>query len=379
MGGGSSILNVGVYGRGVVRWDWFATLLDLMPAEYRGQAVPGVLAAIAVVGAILGGMIRGRFDRRKLQRITGELEQGERALGGLLQRLSQDEKALWTEFPVQLPFKNFNARVERAAPPILTVANLKGGVGKTTLLVNFAGYLSRLGKRVLLIDLDYRGALTAMLQSGGSPKVSKVNELLKRDPSFSKLTDLMEDLSPQLSNSYLVPAFYELARFEDLLMTGWMIREGGDDIRYRLARVLLDDRARQRFDAVLIDAPSRFATGMVNALCASTHLLVPTIFNAPAVDAAEKLLGVIKSTFIDNLNPRLRVIGVLETFSSPSIEVQAREQARRTIEDSLQSTFLDVRVLNNNVPRRVAPAEEGIANVPELDALFNEIREKIGL
>src|SRR5580693_1773638 len=74
MGGGSSILNVRVYGRGVVMWDWFATLLDLMPGEYRGQAVPGVLAVIAVVGAILGGMIRGRFDRRKLQRMTGELE-----------------------------------------------------------------------------------------------------------------------------------------------------------------------------------------------------------------------------------------------------------------------------------------------------------------
>jgi cellulose biosynthesis protein BcsQ len=360
-------------------WDWLATGLDFVPAEYRRHVIFGVLAAVGIVGAILGGMIRGRFDRRKLQRMKDGFEQGERALGGLLHRLSQDEKAMWTDFPVQLPFKNFNARVERAAPPILTVANLKGGVGKTTLLVNFAAYLSRLGKRVLLIDLDYRGALTAMLQSGGSPRVSKVNELLKRDPSFSRLTDLMEDLSPQLTNSYLVPAFYELARFEDLLMTGWMIREGGDDIRYRLARVLLDDRARQRFDVVLIDAPSRFTTGMVNALCASTHLLVPTIFNAPAVDAAERFLGVIKNTFIDNLNPRLRVVGVLETLSSPSIEGQAREQARRTIEDSLQRTFLNVRVLDNNIPRRVAPAEEGIANVPELDAVFNEIKEKIGL
>jgi cellulose biosynthesis protein BcsQ len=360
-------------------WDWLATWLDFVPPEYRGNAIAGALAALGIVGGILGAMIRGRLNRRKLQRMTDEVEQGERALGGLLHRLSQDEKGLWTEFPIQLPFKNFNARIERAAPPILTVANITGGVGKTTLLVNFAGHLSRLGRRVLLIDLDYQGALTAMLRSGGPQRVSKVNELLKRDPSFSKLTDLMEDLSPQLSNSYLVPAFYELARFEDLLMTGWMIREGGDDIRYRLARVLLDDRARQRFDVVLIDAPARFTTGMVNALCASTHLLVPTIFNAAAVDAVENFLGVIKNTFIDNLNPNLKVIGILETLSSPSIEGERRGQARRTIEDSLQRTFPDVRVLDNSVPRRMAPAEDGIANVPELDAVFNEIKDKIGL
>jgi cellulose biosynthesis protein BcsQ len=366
----------------MVMWDWLATWLDLVPPEFRGQTISGVLAAFTILGAVIGWMIRGRFNQRKLQRMANEVEQGERALGGLLNRLGQDDAALWTTFPIQLPFRNFNARIERAALPILTVASLKGGVGKTTLLVDFAGYLSRLGKRVLLIDLDYRGALTAMLRSGGFPRASKANELLKRDPSFSKLTDLMEDLSPQLPNCYLVPAFYELARFEDLLVTSWMIREGGDDIRYRLARVLLDDRARQRFDIVLIDAPSRLTTGMVNALCASTHLLVPTTFTAPAVDAVENFLTMIKSTFVGNLNPKLKVIGVLETLSSPSIEGQTREQAHRTIADSLQKSFPDVRVLDNSIPRRTASGVEGgsvFGSIPELDVVFNEIREKIGL
>jgi cellulose biosynthesis protein BcsQ len=359
--------------------DWLAIWLDLLPQDYRGEGVSAIFAAAAIVGAILGGMIRGRLGRRKLQRMQEQLEQEGRALGGLLHRLSQDEKTLWTEFPVQLPFKNYYSRVERAAPPILTVANLVGGIGKTTLLVGLAGYLSRLNKRVLLVDLDYQGALSAMLHLGGPQKGSKVNDLLKRDPSFSKVTDVMEDLSPQLSNSYLVPASYELARFEDLLMTGWMIREGGDDIRYRLARALLDDRARQRFDVILIDAPARFTTSMVNALCASTHLLVPTVFTAPAVDAVENFLTTVKNTFVDNLNPRLKVIGVLETLASPSIETQTRDQAHRTIEQSLQRSFVDVQVLSNSVPRRFGAAEDAIVTTPELDAVCNEIREKIGL
>src|ERR1700674_1615182 len=58
---------------GVVMWDWLATWLDFVPAEYRRHVISGVLAAIGVVGAILGGMIRGRFDRRKLQRMKDGL------------------------------------------------------------------------------------------------------------------------------------------------------------------------------------------------------------------------------------------------------------------------------------------------------------------
>jgi cellulose biosynthesis protein BcsQ len=363
-------------------WDWLAKWLDLVPPEYRGHTFSGLLAAVGIFGAVIGGMIRGWFGRRKLQGTQDEVERGQQALSELLRRLGQDETTLWTAFPAQPPFKNFPARVGRATPPILTVANLTGGVGKTTLVVNLAAHLSGLGKRVLLVDLDYQGSLTTMLRlvTGRPEKISKVNELLKRDPNYSKLLDVMEELPLQLPKSYLVPAFYELARFEDLLMTGWLIREGGDDIRYRLARVLLDDKMRQRFDVVLIDAPSRLTTGMVNALCASTHLLIPAIFNPPAAETVENFLGVTKDVFINNLNARLKVIGVLETLSPASIEgQQPREQARRTIEEALQKWFPDVRILNNNVPRRIAPPEEGIAIVPELEPVLNEIRERIGL
>jgi cellulose biosynthesis protein BcsQ len=360
-------------------WDWLSKWLDLVPAEYRGQAISALLAVVGILGALLGGLIRGRFDRRKMRGMNEEVERGQQALSEVLRKLGQDETTLWTAFPAQPPFKNFPARIDRPALPILTVASLKAGAGKTTLAVNLAVHLSGMGKRVLLVDLDYQGSLTTMLRSvtGRLEKESKVNELLKRDPSYTKLLDVMEDLSPHF-NGYFVPAFYELARFEDLLMMGWLIREGGDDIRYRLARVLLDDKMKQNFDVVLIDAPSRLTTGMVNALCASTHLLVPTIFDPHSAESAEKFLGVTKDVFVDNLNRRLKVIGVLETLSSPSMQAQqAREQARGRIEEALGKGGASI--LNNNVPRRLTLAEEGIAPVPELDAVFGEIRKKIGL
>lgn len=57
-------------------------------------------------------------------------------------------------------------------------------------------------------------------------------------------------------------------------MIQWLLRQTDDDLRYRLARVLLDDDIGKKFDIVLIDAPPRLTTATINALCASTHVLV---------------------------------------------------------------------------------------------------------
>jgi cellulose biosynthesis protein BcsQ len=373
---------------------WLLQFLEFLPPEYRGSAVSGIIIAIAtiitgILGAIIGALIKGWLDRRKLRDLTTEVVERTRKIDGLLEKLRDDDTVLWAAFPGVPPFTNFAARIGEARPPILTVANLKGGVGKTTLVVNLAAYLNKkLGKRVLLIDLDYQGSLTTMLRSvtGQIEKTSKVNELLRADANFGTLFNAVEPLSSVLSRSDLVPAFYELARFEDFLVTEWLLGETNDDVRYRLARVLLDEQIKKRYDVVLIDAPPRLTTGTVNALCASTHLLIPTIFNPLSAETVENFLGVIKRVFINNLNTRLTVVGILETLSPPVGQgQQQRERARGTIEEALRKSFAGVHILNNHVPRRQVLAEEQFAygKNAEIDGILeklgDEIREKIGL
>src|SRR5580704_16577218 len=110
---------------GAMMWDWLSKWLDLVPAEYRGQAISALLAVVGILGALLGGLIRGRFDRRKMRGMNEEVERGQQALSEVLRKLGQDETTLWTAFPAQPPFKNFPARIDRPALPILTVASLK--------------------------------------------------------------------------------------------------------------------------------------------------------------------------------------------------------------------------------------------------------------
>lgn len=203
-------------------------------------------------------------ESRERQRRVEELERivQERAidvetrtskLDQLLTRLRGTESGIWTTHKEVPPFEDFNQRVARRRPTIITIANHKGGVGKTTLTGNLLAYFDRkLHKRVLVIDFDYQGSLTTMLRSEQADEVqgrrSFVNALLESGAGPHRLLTAARPLGERLLRSELVPAFYELALLEDRLLVEWLLQEAADDVRYRLARILLDDEIAGKDD-----------------------------------------------------------------------------------------------------------------------------------
>jgi chromosome partitioning protein len=175
------------------------------------------------------------------------------------------------------------------------------------------------------------------------------------------------ELRPKLSSTKLVTAAYEFFDQENRLMLDWLLSDNFSEIRYNLASYLLDKRLQREYRIIIIDAPPRLTTGFVNALCASTHLLIPSILDRLSTQAVTNLLAQMRALKPD-LFPSLELLGVVPTMVSNSKGLTARESR---VLDSLReggakAWGADFFVFENQaIPRRAA-----IANAAGVDVAF---------
>ena len=182
---------------------------------------------------------------------------------------------------------------------IISVTNQKGGVGKTTTAINLAAALAQKGMKTLIIDLDPQANTT----------MSYIDRRTVEKSMFDVLTEPMVKMShvvrpSGLPNLDIAPARIALAKIESKLL-------GEIDGHFRLRDKL--DGARARYDAILIDTPPTLGMITVNAMVASTHILIPIQSSYFALEGTDDLLETIDKIKA-RPNPSLRILGVVITL-----------------------------------------------------------------
>lgn len=218
---------------------------------------------------------------------------------------------------------------------VFCIANQKGGVGKTTTVVNLAAGLAQVGQRVLLIDLDPQG--NATMGSG----IDKRSMALSVYDVLLGAASLAEARQRSTSGGYdVVGANRELAGAEVELVG---LERRNERLRDALVPIAAD------YDFVLIDCPPSLSLLTVNGLCAAHGVLVPMQCEYYALEGLSDLVNTIRQVHA-NLNRELQVVGLLRVMFDPRITLQQQ------VSEQLKAHFGD-KVFNAVIPRNVRLAE----------------------
>lgn len=182
---------------------------------------------------------------------------------------------------------------------IITVANQKGGVGKTTTTINLAAALANKGFRTLIVDLDPQANSTMSYVDARAVPRSMFDVLVLEEVPLSDV--IVPTSIPNLS---LAPSRIALAKLESKLL-------GDMDAPFRLKDKMKDIVAG--FDYIFIDTPPTLGLITVNAMVASTHVLVPIQSSYFALEGTDDLLETIDKIKA-RPNPDLQLLGVVITM-----------------------------------------------------------------
>lgn len=217
---------------------------------------------------------------------------------------------------------------------IIAIANQKGGVGKTTTVVNIAAGLAEKGKKVLCIDLDPQGNLSDYLGYDFS-EGSTIVDVLKNNASLS-------DCIVTAKNERIdyIPADITLAT-ADMFLAQTMCRE------QILRKAISADPKIKEYDFILIDCLPSLGILVTNALAAADGVIVPVQVQKFALNGIvqfEDVFNLVK----ENINPELRLLGILETMTDNTQMAQA-------VDTALKQRYGEL-VFNTSISRRIEAA-----------------------
>lgn len=218
---------------------------------------------------------------------------------------------------------------------IISLANQKGGVGKTTTSINLAAALAQQGKRVLLVDADPQ----ANTSSGLGVEIQHLDCTIY-ECLINGIDPTTAILSTNTPNLYIIPSHIDLVGAEIEMLNI-------DNRENILKRVLAP--LRNQFDYILIDCSPSLGLITINALTASDSIIIPVQCEFFALEGIAKLLNTIK-IIKSNLNPTLRIEGFLLTMYDARLRLSAQ------VHDEVRRHFGDL-VFNTVIARNVRLSE----------------------
>ncbi len=232
---------------------------------------------------------------------------------------------------------------------IISVINQKGGVGKTTTVINLAAGLTMKGKKILVIDLDPQGnATTGLGLSNGTSSDQTIYNVLNGN---KKISDVIQSTS--FKNLDLISSNVDLSGLE--------VETAGDSrrafkLKDELALIL--NNFEPSYDYVIIDCPPSLSLLTIMALVASDALVVPLQTEFFALEGLTQLMKTIER-IKSNLNPSLDIRGILLTM------YDKRNKLSGDVEAEARNYFKD-KVYSTAVPRNVRLSEAPSHGVPVL-------------
>jgi chromosome partitioning protein len=218
------------------------------------------------------------------------------------------------------------------ATNIISIVNQKGGVGKTTTVINIASYLALKGRSVLIVDLDPQANATSGLGISKENIIFSSYDIFNKDqPSFTAFTTRIKNLD-------IIPSDTNLSGVELEIMN-----LAG---REYILKTLIENLG---YNYIFIDCPPSLGLLTINALTASTAIIVPVQTEYYALEGLGQLLATFQAIKAST-NPNLEILGVLLTMydKRTTLSNQVREEIFK---------YFNELVFETNIPRNIRLAE----------------------
>lgn len=220
---------------------------------------------------------------------------------------------------------------------IISVANQKGGVGKTTTTVNLGASLAFMGKKILLVDIDAQGNATSGMGIRKPDVTHDIYDVLVNE------VPIKEAIFPSSrENLDIVPATLQLAGAE-IELTSMMARES------RLKMAL--NEVKEQYDFILIDCPPSLGHLTINAFTASDSILIPVQCEYYALEGLSQLLNTVRLVQ-KHFNPELEIEGVLLTMydARTNLGAEVVEEVRRYFQEKVYETIIPRNIRLSEAP-----------------------------